>query len=377
MRLSSPSTFGVAIPKFTILQNNRLMGEFGYDGIRFNFPPTDPRLRNGFDWDYGDNARLAMPITRPIQAISPDSSWDPSQAFTLVISESPSVTVSHIVPAAGVPGNYLPVPTGIAGQWWNPDDPGWGLVLDRNERGTVYAAWLTYDTNGESTWFAMTFSAPDPAGGMSGDVYRHSGPTYAAVSYQPAGGFIQPYGGTHITGERVGRFRLEFTDADHGTFHAQIGTVTQRHPIQRLVVRDNKGNRCKGTQGTWTVTPVDSGWGIGLEGNASDRHCNLHMNFISYDHAGKPVWFFGGLKHRPVMECVGCLEDEFAGPVYRPSGRPYTAPMSDRRFDLGGPVGTMALKTDIANYPGRIYLVRYTIDGQTRRYSMTKFNFDY
>jgi len=392
MRLSSLDGRTVTLPKFTITQSGRTIGSFGLVWTQdASCVMLGEFMRDGLDWDHDRLAGFNVPYSRPILPTGATVPWDPSQAFNLAIEypvTAPSTSacqnrfvtqvVAHTIPAGNAPGNHAEIPRGIAGQWWNPADPGWGLVLDRNERGTVYAAWLTYDTNGETTWFAMTYSAADPAGGVSGDVYRHSGPAFSAPAITTTyGSGLGSYSvtlpaGKHATGERIGRFRLEFTDEDHGVLHVQLGDVIQRHPIQRLAVLDGSGNRCKGTRGTWLVGNADSGWGIGLEGDAGNPRCNLHMNFITYDAFTQPIWFFGGLSS------PGRAGEYFRlGPVYRPTGRPYNAPTSARQFDLGNAVGSVKLYAFGTTGSSTVAQVEYDILGHTRSYTMQKLTFNF
>jgi hypothetical protein len=87
----------------------------------------------------------------------------PSGEYGVVVETSDGHAfgaISFTVGAAPIPG--LPALGGVAvpsvnysGQWWSPQDPGWGLAITQGPTNVIYAEWLTYDDAGQPTWLSL------------------------------------------------------------------------------------------------------------------------------------------------------------------------------------------------------------------------------
>jgi len=340
-------------PIVTIVQDGVEKGWFG---------PTSGST-GGFAWYYGFNDFGRLPDAGRTASLYTTRPFDSHRAFTLKLryphgpgtidsgwtASTPDLIFE--IPARGVPGNVIPIPEKLAGLWWNPGEPGSGLILDRNQRGAVYAAWLTYDDNGDSTWFVMTNSRPSADGGVEGAAYTLRG--------QP---FTQPQLDTAFDAEVVGRFHLKFTDASNGEFNFQVNGRSGRMPIRRFETA------CKESV-TRNVQQVDGliGWGANLEGNPFQPECGLHATLLTYDDEGKPMMVFGGLletiKHSLHVQ----------GAIYRPRGTPYGLPADPSRFVVGPPVGDWE-SVPSSGFPKQM---RININGVSRTLDLSRFYFEY
>jgi hypothetical protein len=82
--------------------------------------------------------------------------------------------------------------------WWDPQNPGWGVATIQHGPGAIFGVLLTYDRNGNPTWFALP-TQPDTEdffiGGLvfAGDVYEttftgmHSALASSRIGVQKAG----------------------------------------------------------------------------------------------------------------------------------------------------------------------------------------------
>jgi len=349
-------------PRVTVVQDGVEKGSFGTQYLPSGGYNT---TGEGFRWFWHqfDMDILRGALTASVFAYVP---FDPDRAFTLKLrftsprgdygwtANTPDLV--YEIPARGAPGNLATVPDRLAGLWWNPAEPGTALILDRNQRGATYAAWLTYDDNGDSTWFVMTNSRPSADGGVEGAAYTLRG--------QP---FSQPQLDTAFGAEVVGRFHLKFTDASNGEFNYQVNGRSGRMPIQRFEVRKADGTVCNWSR---NVQQVDDliGWGASLEGSPYEAGCALHASFLTYDDAGKPMMVFGGL----ARIVHGPYDHSVQGALYRPRGTPYGLPYGPSRFVLGQPVGQAS--SPIGTFPQQ---VRVDINGVSRTLALSRFYFEY
>lgn len=340
LRLSTQA-FGnntVRFPRFTVVQNGVELGTFnapsGVSGDRrFLIHPVPPA---------GTPASVNTTVA-PLVSNHPSIPFDVMQGVTLLIrpagwpADRPDVRMD--IPAANIPGNHGFVPARIAGQWWNPARPGWGLTLARNERETVFAAWMTYDDAGDSTWFVMPYSESTPDGTLRGAVYAPQGRPFGPPEDTPTDQIaLRP-------GEPVGTFGLRFLDENTGEFTVDIQGVRRTEPIKRQRINATDGTACTANSGAHHDPRID-GWGLGMEGALLDRRCVTQLTFLTYDTARKPVWYF--VPMIPTGQLVSfSIASTFPatlqvpvveGDVFRPRGTPWRV---DRMSEvmLGQPVG--------------------------------------
>lgn len=340
LRLSTASFGGkfVRFPRFSVIQNGAELGSFSSQ----SGPPGDRRLVFQATSVSTSSAEVATAVA-PLISGDPSVPFDPLQRVTLLIRPAgwmagqPDLRVD--IPAANEPGNHGFVPRQIAGQWWNPARPGWGLTLARNERETVYAAWMTYDDAGDSTWFVMPYSESTPDGEIRGAVYAPQGRPFGPPESTPANLIaLQP-------GEPVGTFGLRFNDEDNGEFSIDIQGVRRTEPIRRQRIRTPAGSACNASSGAhWD--PRINGWGLGMEGSLQDRNCATQLTLLTYDSARRPVWYFVPMIPTgrlvtftiPATFITTLTLPVVDGEVYRPRGTPWRIGTQSEVI-LGAPLG--------------------------------------
>lgn len=317
--------------------------------------------------------RLRGKVTATLFSRTTTTSFDPDRAFTLRLSgHGPAdiATNDYEIPARNTPGNVSKLPAAVAGHWWNPDQPGWGMIFDRNERGVLFAAWLTYDDSGRSTWFVMPNGQESEPGVISGAVH--------ALQGQP---FSRPEAPNTLAGEIVGQFRFTFGrdgTTEKGVFRYTVNGRSGITPIERLVVRDRDGKACAPyTRGALEVLD-QQGWAANIEGSAGySNSCGTQATLLTYDDAGKPMWIYGAL--RPNMPRPGDSSANSAlfGQLYRPSGTPYGLAWDASRFAANAAVGHW--DSYYATYfdPQPLRRVVVEINGAQRVLAFRRFVFEY
>lgn len=316
--------------------------------------------------------RLRGKVTATLFSRATTTSFDPDRAFTLRISgHGPTniATVDYEIPARNTPGNVSKLPAAVAGHWWNPDQPGWGMILDRNERGVLFAAWLTYDDAGRSTWFLMPNGQETEPGVVSGAVH--------ALQGQP---FSQPEAPNTLAGEIVGQFRFTFGrdgTNEKGVFRYTVNGRSGVSPIERLVIRDPQGKACSHARGALEVIG-QRGWAANIEGSAGyNAFCGTQATLLTYDDAGKPMWLYGALRPNMPRPNDTSANSALFGALHRPSGTPYGLTWDPGRFAANAAVGYW--DSAYANYfdPQPLRKVTVEINGAQRVLAFKRFVFEY
>jgi hypothetical protein len=340
-------------PRVTVVQDGV---EKGWFGVQYSGTNSFNTGGQGFSWhrQLFDVGNLGGAQTGILHALVP---FDPDRAFTFRVrytnpqgihgwtASTPDVV--YEIPARGTPGNVASVPDKLAGLWWNPAEPGTALILDRNQRGVTFAAWLTYNDKGDTTWFVMTNSTPSSEGGVTGAAYSLSGQPFARFDYQAV-----------LTATEVGQFGLRFSDVNNGEFSYRVNGRSGRMPIQRLEIRTATGAPCMADR---SVRGVDNlaGWAVSLEGSSA-QGCGIHASLLTYDPDGSPMWVFSGLSRTTELPQ---LNVPVAGDIYRPKGTPYGLAYDPARLALGEPLGRWAwsqtMQLDIIGAPRAITTRRF------------------
>jgi hypothetical protein len=108
--------------------------------------------------------------------------------------------------------------------WWGgAGQDGWGVAIQ--QRGDLmFAAWYTYDADGQPTWFYMPAGRETSARTYAGPLYRTTGAAWVGAHY--AGG------GTRAI--EAGSLELAFGDDGHATMTSTVDGHTQSRPILRF-----------------------------------------------------------------------------------------------------------------------------------------------
>ncbi len=106
--------------------------------------------------------------------------------------------------------------------WWKADESGWGVNI-AHQGDKLFATLFTYGADGRPAWYAMTDSNRQLSGGITGVLYRFSGPAFDASPWRP------------VTPEAVGTMTFDFASGNHGTLTYTLNGVQVVKPIVRQV----------------------------------------------------------------------------------------------------------------------------------------------
>jgi hypothetical protein len=87
----------------------------------------------------------------------------PAGSYSLTVNEGPGLTlggplISNVSLIVTDARNTKPAPyvrLDYSGQWWDPNDSGWGLFIWHDARDNVLAAWFTYTPDGKPMWYVF------------------------------------------------------------------------------------------------------------------------------------------------------------------------------------------------------------------------------
>ncbi len=340
-RVTTPFATQIA-PIISVRQNGRVLGSLGARQTG-----NDARMIQGFEdgfrwkgfWfrqftesyvidERGDGAAPLVP--------NAGVQFDAAAPFELLFGEnadSPDY-VAH-VPAENQPGN-MTLSVDVKGFWWNPQQPGWGLGLDRNEAGIVFAIWNTYDENNRPISFVMPNGASAGINRVSGAAHLVTGPFYG-----------QPFDpkAVHV-GDPVGKFTIQFNDDTTGTFDWTIGEKSGSTPLTRFItgprwrIIDGFVDR----RGAWW-NPSESGWGLVIDHGERPNVTSGEMPYMFaiwyvYGADGKMTWFVAPDTRKAA---ISIANQPWIGPIYWPTGSYYGAAYEPGRFTLGARVGTFEM----------------------------------
>ncbi len=106
--------------------------------------------------------------------------------------------------------------------WWKADESGWGVNI-AHQGDKLFATLFTYGADGRPAWYAMTDSNRQLSGGITGVLYRFSGPAFDARPWRP------------VVPEVVGNMTLSFASGNQATLTYTINGVQVVKPIERQV----------------------------------------------------------------------------------------------------------------------------------------------
>lgn len=360
----TPLGADLRIPKMTLLHRGREVGWFGAQYTYRQDGSTTVRFGENLVWEpppHASGGRLTKPLS---YAVKPDEGvvFNALDGFSIRFQDtfSLSLTPAYLEIGIGPAEEFLYPPEPVRGLWWDPGEPGWGLVLDRNPAGTVYANWHTFDAAGNAVWFVMPNGVPVGPNAVEGDVYFPTGPAFSSAGFDSR---------QFVAGQPVGRFRFEFTSEDVAAFSFDVQGHRGQKAINRLILRDAYDQICRHVRGAyWNAG--EPGWALALEGAIDQYGCPVHAIWSTYGADGRPTWFFAGMNvHR--HSAVGFFGYvHFRGDVYRPKGPFFGAPFDRARFELGAPVGYF----ELTDWPQR-YFFSYAIEGRERTVGVRKFEY--
>ena len=160
---------------------------------------------------------LAKPTSSPLNNYNPAQFMPGGQVGTMNITftSASTATLNYVINGISGQKTISRQPLGgvdntpgllVGDMWWaGSAQDGWGVSITQQYR-TVFAAWYTYDSAGNTTWYTL------PGGTWNGNVY--SG-TLATATSSPWLG--QAYNPNQFTPAAVGTISFNFTDANNAT----------------------------------------------------------------------------------------------------------------------------------------------------------------
>lgn len=342
-----------------ISQNGIELGCFGSTGCAFESARASGEFRSATETNF---------ILRGVRS----AGFNPFAEFTLTPMDSFDGTrlASYVIPARGQQGTAAKLPARLDGLWHIPGVPGSGLALARNERGAVFAAWLTHDDDGRPTWFVMLNGQESARGTITGDVYQPSGPPFEGLREDgltlgdPVGIFT-----LHFTGETTVGLRYSVLGRTGGSNMERMKTAAENACVNQSGV-----HLASPTAGGVSTNPI-AGWAVAIEGGDTFR-CNMHVVLLAYSPDGRPTWAFSAYNtiyvpgpSDPII-ASGTTKVIDTG-LYQPSGTPFGLAPKAADFVLGEPIGYM--NREAAN--GLEFTFATT--GTQRRLALTRFYFEY
>jgi hypothetical protein len=171
------------------------------------------------------------------------------------------------------------VPAALSGLFFNPNESGWGVNF--TQRGSnVFAAWYTYDTNGNPKWYvstcAMNGGATGTTGTCSGALYEVSGPTFFGTAFDPA----------RANAVQAGNLQVTFTDTNNASMtYTGVAGQTRTVQITRQPLAAGAVPGVNYTDLWWNSN--ESGWGMAITQQAS----TIFLAWYVYDANARPTWY--------------------------------------------------------------------------------------
>jgi hypothetical protein len=225
----------------------------------------------------------------------------------------------------------------VQGLWWgSASESGWGVNLTQ-QGATLFATWFTYDTDGTGLWLVMPNGARAGTDAYSGILYRTTGPSYDASSFDAS----------LVTKAAVGTATLTFSDANNGTFTAVVNGVTVAKPITRQVYGATVPTCTAGGSASaanyqdlwWRSNGAESGWGI----NITHQGDVIFATWFTYDANGKGLWLVAS-------NVVKTGNGTYSGALYRTTGPAFDTSQWDPSQVKVATVGAITLSfSDASN----------------------------
>jgi hypothetical protein len=234
----------------------------------------------------------------------------------------------------------------VQGLWWQPSEAGWGVNLS-HQGGTLFATWFTYDAQGKGQWLVMSNGDRVGDNAYSGALYRTTGPSYQGAAFDASS----------VRYTQVGTAYFTFTDANNGTFVANVDGATFTKAVTRYVYANSVPTCTQGSDGYttnfqdlwWRAGGTESGWGV----NVVHQGSVLFATLFTYDTDGSPMWIEGSS-----LAQVG--DGTFSGAIDQTSGPALNSAFDPSKVTRAA-VGNMTIAfTDPANGT-----LTYTLNGTT------------
>ena len=305
------------------------------------------------------NSMLSFPAGSRPQSVGVDGSRVYVQLFkagTLAVLQAPAYTqVASVVygDRGATWGNFIGdgsstvgpnAPGFVSGVWWNPSESGWGIALVKR-RTNVFAAWFTYDANGNPTWHVSTCVMPTPQFCF--------GPLLQVAGTH----FFDGFDARASTITETGALFLQFKDSGHATMQSQLAGDAQPRTvaIERQPIAQGGSLPSVNYTDLWW-NPREPGWGVAI----TQQRATMFLAWFVYNNSQQPMWY--------VATCnVSAAGNTCSGPLYRTTGPPAGSSFDSSRvraFEAGTITVTFTGPDDGT--------LTYTVDGVTGTKAITR-----
>ncbi len=212
-------------------------------------------------------------------------------------------------------------PAALSGLWWNAAESGWGVHF--TQRGVnLFAAWYTYDAQGNPKWYVAPNCAFSSSNAVSGNctspLYEVAGPAFFGHDFDPV----------LVHASQAGTLQLSFQNVNAASMTYTVGSQTRTVAIVRQIFP------------VAATSPPAVAWYV-------------------YDGAGKPVWYVAPSCTVSGSSCSGTL--------YRTTGPAFGPPLDPARVQAF-PVGSAIVSFIDANNA----VLSYTVDGVSATKTITR-----
>ena len=239
-------------------------------------------------------------------------------------------------------------PAALSGLWYNASESGWGVQFTQRGKN-LFAAWYTYDAQGNPKWYVAPNCAFANANATSG--------TCSGTLYQVAAGafFGTAFNPNLVQATAVGTLSLAFNDTNNASMSYSVGGQSRTVPVVRQVfpVTATTTPAVDYTDLWWN--PSQSGWGMAI----TQQFGNIFLAWYVYDANGKPFWY---VAPACTMSGSGC-----SGTLYRTTGPPFGPPLDPTKVQAFA-VGTAIVSFFDANNA----VLSYTVDGASASTTITR-----
>ena len=189
--------------------------EAGVGGPAFTGPIYSPRSAPYFAYDTASFAPGASIGSASLMFTGSDA------AVLRLQLDSGNTVVKNLVRQDFSTDRLSPLP-GVADMWWGgPRQNGWGIAV-LEQKGGLFAVWLTYDSAGKPTWFVMP-----------GGEWRNAS-TYAGSLYRTRGSpWVAGYDASQLRIAASGRYAFYFSGRESATFVYEIDGRLAQIELQR------------------------------------------------------------------------------------------------------------------------------------------------
>jgi hypothetical protein len=240
-------------------------------------------------------------------------------------------------------------PGALSGLFWNSQESGWGIHFTQR-RNIIFAAWYTYDANGNPKWYvasSCTMATADATSGTcNGTLYEVSGPQFFGTQFLSS----------MVSIVNAGTLAVTFTDANNASMSYTLGTQSRTVAITRQPISAGSVPGVDYTDLWWNSN--ESGWGMAIAQQGSV----MFLAWYVYDNNGKPTWYVASAC---AVSGAGC-----SGALYKTVGPPF-GPTFDPHMVQVTTAGTVSLTFSDANNG----VLNYTVGGVTASKNITRQTF--